>query len=333
MFNNSTILITGGTGSFGKMYVRVILEKYKPKKIIIFSRDELKQFEMQQIFNESCMRYFIGDVRDLARVEEAMEDVDYVIHAAAMKQVPAAEYNPMECIKTNIYGAENVIKAAIKNNVKRVIALSTDKAANPINLYGATKLASDKLFVSANNMVGSKKVRFSVVRYGNVIGSRGSVVPFFQKLITQGVSELPITHVDMTRFMITLRAGVDFVLKDFERMQGGEIFIPKIPSMLVTELANAIAPDMSHCIVGIRPGEKLHEIMCPSDDSHLTLEFDDHYVIRPTIQFNHKVDFMKNPLGEIGKSVKQGHEYNSGTNTEWLSQEEFLQMVNEVDSS
>jgi len=333
MFNNSSILITGGTGSFGKKYVQVILEKYKPKKIIIFSRDELKQFEMQQIFNESCMRYFIGDVRDLARVEEAMEDVDYVIHAAAMKQVPAAEYNPMECIKTNIYGAENVIKAAIKNNVKRVIALSTDKAANPINLYGATKLASDKLFVSANNMVGSKKVRFSVVRYGNVIGSRGSVVPFFQKLITQGVSELPITHVDMTRFMITLRAGVDFVLKDFERMQGGEIFIPKIPSMLVTDLANAIAPDMSHCIVGIRPGEKLHEIMCPSDDSHLTLEFDDHYVIRPTIQFNHEVDFMKNPLGEIGKSVKQGHEYNSGTNTEWLSQEEFLQMVNEVDSS
>ncbi|MDC1418129.1 UDP-N-acetylglucosamine 4,6-dehydratase (inverting) [Candidatus Thioglobus sp.] len=333
MFNNSTILITGGTGSFGKMYVQVILEKYKPKKIIIFSRDELKQFEMRQIFNESCMRYFIGDVRDLARVEDAMEDVDYVIHAAAMKQVPAAEYNPMECIKTNIYGAENVIKAAIKNNVKRVIALSTDKAANPINLYGATKLASDKLFVSANNMVGSKKVRFSVVRYGNVIGSRGSVVPFFQKLITQGVSELPITHVDMTRFMITLRAGVDFVLKDFERMQGGEIFIPKIPSMLVTELANAIAPDMSHCIVGIRPGEKLHEIMCPSDDSHLTLEFDDHYVIRPTIQFNHEVDFMKNPLGEIGKPVKQGHEYNSGTNTEWLSQEEFLQMVNEVDFS
>ena len=333
MFNNSTILITGGTGSFGKMYVQVILEKYKPKKIIIFSRDELKQFEMQQIFNDSCMRYFIGDVRDLARVEEAMEDVDYVIHAAAMKQVPAAEYNPMECIKTNIYGAENVIKASVKNNVKKVIALSTDKAANPINLYGATKLASDKLFVSANNMVGSKKVRFSVVRYGNVIGSRGSVVPFFQKLIAQGALELPITHVDMTRFMITLRAGVEFVLKGFERMQGGEIFIPKIPSMLVTELARAIAPDMNHNIVGIRPGEKLHEVMCPSDDSHLTLEFDDHYVIRPTIQFNHEVDFMKNLLGEIGKCVTQSHEYNSGTNTEWLSQEEFLQMVNEVDFS
>jgi UDP-N-acetylglucosamine 4,6-dehydratase/5-epimerase len=331
MFNNSTILITGGTGSFGKKYAQVILEKYKPKKIIIFSRDELKQFEMKQIFNDSCMRYFIGDVRDLARVEEAMEGVDYVIHAAAMKQVPAAEYNPMECIKTNIYGAENIIKASIKNNIKRVIALSTDKAANPINLYGATKLASDKLFVSANNMVGSKEVRFSVVRYGNVVGSRGSVVPFFQKLIAEGATELPITHVDMTRFIITLRAGVEFVLKGFERMQGGEIFIPKIPSMLVTELARAIAPDLNYKIVGIRPGEKLHEIMCPSDDSHLTLEFDDHYVICPTIQFNHEVNFMKNPLGEIGKSVEQGYEYNSGTNTEWLVNEEFLQMINDVD--
>ena len=331
MFNNSTILITGGTGSFGKKYAQVILEKYKPKKIIVFSRDELKQFEMKQIFNDSCMRYFIGDVRDLARVEEAMEGVDYVIHAAAMKQVPAAEYNPMECIKTNIYGAENIIKASIKNNIKRVIALSTDKAANPINLYGATKLASDKLFVSANNMVGSKEVRFSVVRYGNVVGSRGSVVPFFQKLIAEGATELPITHVDMTRFIITLRAGVEFVLKDFERMQGGEIFIPKIPSMLVTELARAIAPDLNYKIVGIRPGEKLHEIMCPSDDSHLTLEFDDHYVICPTIQFNHEVNFMKNPLGEIGKSVEQGYEYNSGTNTEWLVNEEFLQMINDVD--
>ena len=331
MFNNSTILITGGTGSFGKKYVQILLERYKPRKIIIFSRDELKQFEMQQIFNDPCMRYFVGDVRDLARVEEAMEGVDYVIHAAAMKQVPAAEYNPMECIKTNIYGAENVIKASIKNNVKKVIALSTDKAANPINLYGATKLASDKLFVSANNMVGLKEVRFSVVRYGNVLGSRGSVVPFFKKLIAEGATELPITHVDMTRFTITLRAGVDFVLKNFERMQGGEIFIPKIPSMYVTELAKAMAPELGHKIVGIRPGEKLHEIMCPSDDSHLTLEFDDHYVICPSIQFNHEVDFKKNPLGEVGKSVEQGYEYNSGTNTEWLPHEEFLQMVDDVD--
>lgn len=331
MFNDQVILITGGTGSFGKKYTQVILEKFKPKKIIIFSRDELKQFEMQQIFNDDCMRYFIGDVRDLNRVEEAMEGVDYVIHAAAMKQVPAAEYNPMECIKTNIHGAENVIKASIKNNVKKVIALSTDKAANPINLYGATKLASDKLFVSANNMVGTRETRFSVVRYGNVVGSRGSVVPFFQKLIDMGAKELPITHADMTRFTITLKAGVEFVLKDFERMQGGEIFIPKIPSMYVTELAKAMAPNLNHKIVGIRPGEKLHEIMCPADDSHLTLEFDDHFVICPSIQFNHVVDFTKNPLGESGDSVSQGHEYNSGTNTEWLSHGDFLKMVDEVD--
>ena len=333
MFNESVILITGGTGSFGKKYTQIILDRYKPKKIIIFSRDELKQFEMEQIFSDSCMRYFIGDVRDLNRLEEAMEGVDYVIHAAAMKQVPAAEYNPMECIKTNIYGAENVIKAAIKCNIKKVIALSTDKAANPINLYGATKLASDKLFVAANNMVGSKETRFSVVRYGNVVGSRGSVVPFFQKLIDNGATELPITHPDMTRFTITLRAGVEFVLKNFQRMKGGEIFIPKIPSMYVTDLAKAMAPNLSHKIVGVRPGEKLHEIMCPSDDSHLTLEFNDHYVIQPSIQFNHQVDYKENPIGEIGKLVKQGHEYNSGTNPEWLPNEEFLTMVNSVDFS
>jgi UDP-N-acetylglucosamine 4,6-dehydratase len=331
MFNNSTILITGGTGSFGKKYTQILLEQYNPKKIIIFSRDELKQFEMQQIFNDDCMRYFIGDVRDLSRVEEAMEGVDYVIHAAAMKQVPAAEYNPMECIKTNIYGAENVIKAAIKNNVKKVVALSTDKAANPINLYGATKLASDKLFVSANNMVGSRETRFSVVRYGNVVGSRGSVVPFFKKLIDEGATELPITHEDMTRFTITLRAGVEFVLKDFERMQGGEIFIPKIPSMYVTELAKAMAPNLKHKIIGIRPGEKLHEIMCPADDSHLTLEFDDHFVICPSIQFNYIVDYAKNLLGEVGVNVSYGHEYNSEKNTDWLTHNEFLKMVDEVD--
>jgi UDP-N-acetylglucosamine 4,6-dehydratase/5-epimerase len=333
MFNNSTILITGGTGSFGKEYTQIILEKFSPKKIIIFSRDELKQFEMAQSFNDVCMRYFIGDVRDISRLNEAMEGVDYVIHAAAMKQVPAAEYNPMECIKTNIYGAENVIKAAIKNNVKKIIALSTDKAANPINLYGATKLASDKLFIAANNMVGKKQTSFSVVRYGNVVGSRGSVVPFFQKLINEGVTELPITHMSMTRFTITLRAGVEFVLKNFKRMQGGEIFIPKIPSMYVTELAKAMAPELSQKIVGIRPGEKIHEIMCPADDSHLTLEFDDHYVITPSIQFNNEIDFTKNSLGERGVHVEQGYEYNSGTNNDFLSHKEFLQMVDEVNFS
>ena len=331
MFNNQTILITGGTGSFGKKYTQIILEKYKPKKIIIFSRDELKQFEMQQTYNDPCMRYFIGDVRDASRMMEAMEGVDYVIHAAAMKQVPAAEYNPMECIKTNVHGAENVIKAAIANDVKKVIALSTDKAANPINLYGATKLASDKLFVAANNMVGERDTRFAVVRYGNVVGSRGSVVPFFRKLIADGATELPITHADMTRFMITLRQGVEFVLKNFERMQGGEIFVPKIPSMYMTELAKAMAPNLPIKIVGIRPGEKLHEIMCPADDSHLTLEFDDHYVITPTIQFAHKSDFTKNKLGEEGKPVEHGFEYHSGNNDDWLTHEAFLDMAKNVD--
>jgi UDP-N-acetylglucosamine 4,6-dehydratase len=331
MFNNKTILITGGTGSFGKKFTQTILEKYNPRKIIIFSRDELKQFEMQQTFNDNCMRYFIGDVRDLARLEEATDGVDYVIHAAAMKQVPASEYNPMECIKTNIYGAENVIKASIKNNVRRIIALSTDKAVNPINLYGATKLASDKLFIAANNMVGMRETRFSVVRYGNVVGSRGSVVPFFQKLISDGVTKLPITHEGMTRFMITLNSGVEFVLKSFNRMQGGEVFIPKLPSMYITELAKAMAPDLPHKIIGIRPGEKLNEVMCPLDESHLTLEFDDHYVIRPSIQFTFVDDFIKNPLGEIGVPVSQNYEYSSGVNSEWLSSEKFLNMVNNVD--
>ena len=327
MFNNKNILITGGTGSFGKKYTKTLLEKYSPNKIIIFSRDELKQFEMQQTYNAPCMRYFIGDVRDGERLNEAMNEVDYVIHAAAMKQVPAAEYNPMECIKTNIYGAENVIKAAIANDVDKVIALSTDKAANPINLYGSTKLASDKLFVAANNMVGKKKTRFSAVRYGNVIGSRGSVVPFFSKLIRDGVTELPITHTDMTRFMITLDDGVNFVLKNFERMQGGEIFVPKIPSMNMVELAKAMAPNLPQKTVGIRPGEKLHEIMCPADDSHLTLEFEDHYVLKPTIMFNFTTDYRVNKLGEHGTPVRQGFEYNSGNNTEWLTHQQFLKMA------
>ena len=331
MFNDQTILITGGTGSFGKRYTKIILERYKPKKIIIFSRDELKQYEMQQVYNDTCMRYFIGDVRDLFRVTEAMDGVDYVIHAAAMKQVPTAEYNPMECIKTNIYGAENVIKAAIHNNVKKVIALSTDKATSPINLYGATKLASDKLFVAANNMVGSKNVRFSVVRYGNVIGSRGSVVPLFKKYISEGAKEIPITHKDMTRFMITLRQGVEFVLKNFERMHGGEIFVPKIPSMHIIKLAKALAPELPQKIIGIRAGEKLHEVMCPAGDSHLTFVFDDHYVISPTIQFTFKSDFSQNNIGEKGEKVEEGFEYNSLTNSEWLTGEALLKMMSSDD--
>ena len=330
MFDNKNILITGGTGSFGKKYTEILLEKYKPNKIIIYSRDELKQYEMSQDYNDRCMRYFIGDVRDGDRLKKAMKDVDFVIHAAALKHVPIAEYNPMECIKTNIYGAQNVIDAALENGVSKIIALSTDKAANPVNLYGATKLASDKLFVAANNLVGSQDTQFSVVRYGNVIGSRGSVVPYFQKLLSQGTTFLPITDEKMTRFMITLEDGVNFVLKNFERMQGGEIFVPKIPSMKIVDMAKALAPNLPHKIIGIRAGEKLHEIMCPADDSHLTLEFENHYVIKPTIKFTSGTDFSKNLLGEVGVPVAQGFEYNSGNNKQWLSSEEFLKMVDKV---
>ena len=331
MFNGKYLLITGGTGSFGKQYTKTLLERYKPQKIVIFSRDELKQYEMAQVYNQPCMRYFLGDVRDESRLKEATNGIDYIIHAAALKQVPAAEYNPTECIKTNIYGAQNVIAAALANGVEKVIALSTDKAANPINLYGATKLASDKLFVAANNMAGSRKTRFSVVRYGNVIGSRGSVVPFFKKLIKEGAREIPITDIEMTRFMITLQQGVDFVLKNFERMKGGETFIPKIPSMKILDVANALAPNLPHKIIGIRPGEKIHETMCPSDDSHITYEFEDYFVIAPTIQFNFITDFSVNALGESGKLVQRGFEYNSGSNTEWLSKEEFLELSKEIE--
>jgi UDP-N-acetylglucosamine 4,6-dehydratase len=324
MFDNSVILITGGTGSFGRKYTQTLLDQYKPKKIIIFSRDELKQFEMQQVYNQDCMRYFIGDVRDANRLNQSMNGVDYVIHAAALKQVPAAEYNPTECIKTNVHGAENVIQAAIANDVKKVIALSTDKAANPINLYGATKLVSDKLFVAANNIVGSGQTRFACVRYGNVVGSRGSVVPFFKKLVAQGAKDLPITHEEMTRFWITLQQGVDFVLKNFDRMYGGEIFVPRIPSINVLDLAEAYAPGTPTRIIGIRPGEKLHEIMCPADDSHLTLEFEDHYVICPSIKFfGREIDFKTNAIGESGQDVAQGFEYNSGNNPHFLSVEEI----------
>lgn len=327
MFNGKTILITGGTGSFGKKFIEHVLAEYKPRKLIVFSRDELKQFEMSQTFNAPCMRYFIGDVRDGERLMQAMDDVNYVVHAAALKQVPAAEYNPFEAIKTNIHGAQNVIQAAIAKGVEKVIALSTDKAANPVNLYGATKLASDKLFVAGNNMVGSRPTRFSVVRYGNVVGSRGSVIPFFLKLIREGATSLPITHTDMTRFMITLDQGVQFVMDNFGRMHGGEIFVPKIPSMKTVDLARALAPDLPHDIVGIRPGEKLHEIMCPADDSHLTVEFADHYVIKPSITFGFTADFEVNRTGECGTRVGEGFAYSSGNNTAWLTDAELLKMV------
>ena len=324
MFDNKSILITGGTGSFGKKFIRTILERYQPNKLIVYSRDELKQFEMQQVLNHRCMRYFLGDVRDKDRLIQAMHGVDYVVHAAALKQVPAAEYNPTECIRTNITGAENVIRAATINEVEKVIALSTDKAANPINLYGATKLASDKLFVAANNMTGGHRTNFSVVRYGNVVGSRGSVVPFFKKLLSEGAKELPVTHKDMTRFWITLSQGVNLVEQSFKRMKGGEIFVPKIPSVRLTDLCAAMAPGLPINIVGIRPGEKLHEIMCPRDDSHLTLDFDDHYVIQPTIDFYRERDFKVNGLGEFGESVKEGFEYNSGSNDRFLTVEELV---------
>jgi len=327
MFNDKNIFITGGTGSFGKEFVATLLHNYKPNKIIIYSRDELKQYEMAQKFNDACMRYFIGDVRDLPRLQKAMNGVDLVVHAAALKHVPIAEYNPMECIKTNIMGAQNVIDACIDNGVKKVIALSTDKAASPINLYGASKLASDKLFVAANNIIGKGSTRFSVVRYGNVLGSRGSVVPYFAKLIDSGAKTLPITDPNMTRFWITLQEGVEFVIKSFERMQGGETFVPKIPSMKMSDMARAMAPELDQEIIGIRPGEKLHEIMCPQNDAHLTLEFDDHYVIEPTIQFAQKVRYENNALGEVGKRVERGFEYSSDKNKEWLTAEQLLDKI------
>ena len=328
MLNNKNILITGGTGSFGNLFVEIVLKKFKPKKLIIFSRDELKQSTMAQKFPKekyTCMRYFIGDVRDLTRLKLAMEGVDYVVHAAALKHVNVAEYNPMECVKTNIGGAENVINAALSTNVSRIIALSTDKASDPINLYGATKLTSDKIFVSANNIVGDKHPsRFSVVRYGNVAGSRGSVVPIFKKLIEQGSKELPITDDKMTRFWITLSQAVEFVLKCFERMQGGEIFVPKIPSIRVTDLAKAIGPKMNHKIIGIRPGEKLHETLCIKDESHLTIEFKDHYVIKPSINFfDHDIKYSKNAINETGVPVPKDFEYKSDTNTHFLNVQEI----------
>ena len=286
MLNGKNILITGGTGSFGKACVGIILKRYKPQRLIIFSRDELKQFEMNQqypIAKYNCLRYFIGDVRDKERLHRAFHHVDFVIHAAALKQVPAAEYNPFEAVKTNILGAQNVINVSIDQGVKRVIALSTDKAANPINLYGATKLCSDKLFISGNQYVGHEHTIFSVVRYGNVVGSRGSVIPFFQKCKQDGC--LPITDPRMTRFWITLEQSVDFVLKSFERMVGGELFVPKLPTMNIMDLAHAIAPECRTEIIGIRPGEKLHEVMIPSDDALRTIEFDNYYLIQPDFGF------------------------------------------------
>lgn len=327
---DKTILVTGGTGSFGKKFIKTVLDNYPIKKIIVYSRDELKQFEMQQMFkNENRLRFFIGDVRDKERLGLALNGVDIIIHAAAIKQVPAAEYNPIECIKTNINGAENIIEAVLRSNVQRVIALSTDKAANPINLYGATKLCSDKLFTAANNLVGDRDQAFSVVRYGNVAGSRGSVVPFFRNLIETGATELPITDAEMTRFWITLDMGVNFVLQNLVRMHGGETFVPKIPSIRITDLATAMAPNLKQKIIGIRPGEKIHEVMCPRDDFQHTIEFEKFFIIKPSINFSSRVskyDYTETALGEKGTPVPQNFEYNSFNNPHYLTVEELVEL-------
>ena len=334
--NDKTILITGGTGSFGKKFVETVLKKYNPKKIIIYSRDELKQFEMQQNpkFRKDgvLMRYFIGDVRDEKRLSMAVKGVDIVVHAAALKQVPAAEYNPFEAVKTNVIGGQNVIDASLEAGVKKVIALSTDKAAAPINLYGATKLTSDKLFVAANNYRGTHDIRFAVVRYGNVMGSRGSVIPYF--LEKKSTGSLPITDERMTRFNITLQQGVDFVLMALDKMWGGELFVPKIPSYKILDLAKAIAPNAKYENVGIRPGEKLHEEMITATDAINTIEFDDYFVILPSTQLWDIEKFRKESNGKEGKLCQYGFSYNSGNNKDFLSVEKLRELIkNNVDGA
>jgi len=329
MLKDKTILVTGGTGSFGKKFISVILSKYPGiKKVIVYSRDELKQFEMQQDYPENKfpqMRFFIGDVRDKERLYRALEGVDIVIHAAALKQVPAAEYNPFEAVKTNIMGAQNVIETSIDRGVTKVVALSTDKAAAPINLYGATKLASDKMFVAANNFVGKHNIRFSVVRYGNVMGSRGSVIPFFMEKRKTGV--LPITHEKMTRFNITLQEGVDLVLYALENMYGGELFVPKIPSYNIMDVAKAIAPECKIEVVGIRPGEKLHEEMITETDALNTIEFEKYFVILPSFKPTWDIEEFRKKFN--GKFCEYGFKYNSGTNSEWVSVDEIRTLIRE----
>tara|TARA_Y100000590_G_scaffold334895_1_gene381091 strand:- start:1296 stop:2303 length:1008 start_codon:yes stop_codon:yes gene_type:complete len=331
MFNGKNIFISGGTGSFGNKFIEILVKKYKPKKIIVYSRDEYKQFLMKEKYAEnkfSFLRFFIGDVRDKERLTLAMKDVDYVVHAAALKHVPAAEYDPMEFVKTNIYGAENIIQASINQKVKKIIALSTDKAANPLNLYGATKLASDKIFTAANNIVGSQNTIFSVVRYGNVLGSRGSVVPIFKDYINKGKDYLPVTDKNMTRFWITLEEGVNFVIKSFMRMSGGEIFVPKIPSIRIMDLARAMKKDIKIKVTGIRPGEKVHELMCPREYSDFTFDFKDHYVIFSQIHRSlSKKHYSKNRIGERGKKVSKNFEYSSDKNKDFLTVKK-IQMLN-----
>ncbi len=330
IFKGKAILVTGGTGSFGKKFTEIVLKRYQPEKLIIFSRDEFKQFEMSQKFSHEkfpAIRYFVGDVRDKDRLYRAFHKVDYVIHAAAMKQVPAAEYNPFEAVKTNVLGAQNVINAAIDQGVKKVLALSTDKAANPINLYGATKLCSDKLFIAGNSYVGQEKSVFSVVRYGNVIGSRGSVIPFFMSQRKTGV--LHITDPRMTRFWITLEEAVELVLQALESMVGGELFVPKIPSMNIMDLAKVIGPECKTEIVGIRPGEKLHEVLIPKNDSHHTLEFDNHFMIQPQFDFWGKRFFNHGN----GKPVPADFEYNSENNPRFLSIDEMRELIANIEEN
>ncbi len=330
MLNNKTILITGGTGSFGKCFTKYVLTHYQPKKIIIYSRDEFKQFLMQNEFQEynknNQLRFFIGDVRDKARLQRAMAGVDYVIHAAALKQVPACEYNPDEAIKTNIHGAQNVIDAALDSgSVKKVVALSTDKAVNPVNLYGGTKLVSDKLFIAANAYAGKKDISFSIVRYGNVAGSRGSIIPLFRDIIQNGGTEMPITDCRMTRFWISLTQGVELVIKALEEARGGETFISKIPSFKITDLAEAMCPGCTLKEIGIRPGEKLHEIMVTVEDSHMTYEYDKHFIVYPQVMWNDRQQ-----INLSGKKVEEGFSYSSGNNTEWLSVEQIRELLKEV---
>jgi UDP-N-acetylglucosamine 4,6-dehydratase/5-epimerase len=328
MFNGRNVLITGGTGSFGKKFIQLVLQRYKPKKLIVFSRDELKQFEMQQKWNvkdHSCIRYFLGDVRDKERLIRAFSGVDYVVHAAALKQVPAAEYNPQECIKTNVLGAMNIIDAALHCGVKKLVALSTDKACNPINMYGATKLCSDKLFVAANVYGGFEGTRFSVVRYGNVVGSRGSVVPFFKERMKTGV--LPITDPRMTRFWITLAQGAEFVLKCLEISRGGEIFVPKIPSMKITGLAKAICPECEHEPVGIRPGEKVHETLISEDEARNTVEFEECFVVQPHLNRRKELLDVKGN----GKMCSEGFLYTSDKNPMFMAVDDLTQMLLEIE--
>lgn len=326
-----SVLVTGGTGSFGKRFIKTVLDRYDPRRLIVFSRDELKQYEMAHELDgerSSCLRYFIGDVRDRQRLEMAMRDVEYVIHAAALKHVPAAEYNPGECIRTNVLGAENVVQAAISCGVRKVIALSTDKAANPVNLYGASKLAADKIFVAANNLSGRVGTRFAVVRYGNVVGSRGSVIPFFQKLRRDGAESLPITDARMTRFWITLQQGVDFVLSCLETARGGEIFVPKIPSMRMTDLAAQLAPGIPIRIVGIRPGEKLHEVLITAEEARSAVELNDRYIIRPTLRF--WSDDEGDEDTPEGTPVSEDFAFSSDRNTDWLDEVGLARMLQET---